>query len=562
MRKLILVFFAVCLLASTAAVPKTRNTPAAPKPVDIDLVVDSAMILADDYVEAVTNKPEMANTRLNAIKRFYTPYASNKVVSDSICNSIYNFYVDNIERDKVDRANAFKECFLALADKDNSNLGPLYATELVLARENYDTTAIKDIIPVLTDYANLLDVDYDSELAEAQDFIDRLRRREPIEEAIAGVWVMEDICRDDVKGDLYNSLKILQIRNTAHPVYDKGYGVTWYSQDSITKATKGEKRTLDVIKSKGYVSDYNWFSDHSYYPIEAWELEGFNMKPLPQDYVAKTSVKKYGKTYYQAGDRYSRVTQADNQAYAMYVLWGDERLKRNDAETTALLRQGVQHIRSSIAGELSRSRYSTSTTIVGNMAADITAGLINGIIDILSVSKEKFWCIELILYMVNRNTLIGDIYTESIEVRSDNLTPKVERQNFRKTFYRWEPEDDVCFLAPIDMSGTKNMSGAKLNAKIYTIGGPIILHNLTKEDDKAVDRATNEYKNEYKNKLKDTERELKEDISKYPKNSEEYKAAKNIYKQFKKGSAPHVFMVFNQMQLDKLKAKAEQMPSL
>ena len=142
----------LCSFALIASTPKRTSNPA-PGPFNFELVMDSATILADDYAEAMANKPEMVKSRMNALKRFYAPYSANKTVADSICNVIFNMYVDNIERDNIDRANAFKECFTEIADKDNEHYGPLYATELFLAQETSDTARIKELLPLLSDYA-------------------------------------------------------------------------------------------------------------------------------------------------------------------------------------------------------------------------------------------------------------------------------------------------------------------------------------------------------------------------------------------------------------------------
>ncbi len=158
---------------------------------DINAVVDSALIMADDYATALSQNPQMAPTRLNALRNFGN--AKPAEVRDSICSRLYDFFVSYTEENKADHAKAFRECFMALAGADNPNLGPLYATELAMARGNTDTTTIKKYIPLLEEYATRLGYDYDDELDHARSYLHNIRTRRPIREAIAGVWVSEDV---------------------------------------------------------------------------------------------------------------------------------------------------------------------------------------------------------------------------------------------------------------------------------------------------------------------------------------------------------------------------------
>ena len=111
----------LCSFALIASTPKRTSNPA-PGPFNFELVMDSATILADDYAEAMANKPEMVKSRMNALKRFYAPYSANKTVADSICNVIFNMYVDNIERDTSTVQMPSKNVSLKLPTKTMSTM--------------------------------------------------------------------------------------------------------------------------------------------------------------------------------------------------------------------------------------------------------------------------------------------------------------------------------------------------------------------------------------------------------------------------------------------------------
>ncbi|MDE6296213.1 MAG: hypothetical protein K2L89_00045, partial [Muribaculaceae bacterium] len=202
MRNLIFTVFSLSLLASGAAVPLKKNV-SVQKNIDIDLVVDSALILADNYADAVATKPEMRKSRLNAMKRFYASHSTDKPIADTICNTIYNVYVDNIERGNNERADAFKECFLAIADKDNENLGSLYATELAIAQEKSDTTLINRFLPLLSDYTSRNRLDYEDEINSASNYLKTVRIRKPIEDELIGVWVSDDMLKYPMLATIY-----------------------------------------------------------------------------------------------------------------------------------------------------------------------------------------------------------------------------------------------------------------------------------------------------------------------------------------------------------------------
>ena len=127
-------------------------------------MVDSALIMTDDYATALTSKPEFAQTRLNILKNYYSSLPIDEA-RDSVRSRIYDFFVNYIENEKPQQAEAFLQCFTAIAPDTDHRLGPLYANELFLARERFDTIAVKNYINKLETYANRMNYDYDEDLS-------------------------------------------------------------------------------------------------------------------------------------------------------------------------------------------------------------------------------------------------------------------------------------------------------------------------------------------------------------------------------------------------------------
>lgn len=68
------------------------------KPIDIEAVQDSVLVMADEYAEALASKPEMAPTRMNLLKKFYKRQL--REAQDSIRSSIFNVFTICTEQSK------------------------------------------------------------------------------------------------------------------------------------------------------------------------------------------------------------------------------------------------------------------------------------------------------------------------------------------------------------------------------------------------------------------------------------------------------------------------------
>ncbi len=418
--------------ARGAAVPKRKTVPK-PKPVDIGLVVDSAMILADNYAEAVVNKPEMVKSRMNAIKRFYAPYSTQKPVADSICSSIYNVYVDNIERENVVRANAFKDCFLAIADKDNENLGPLYATELVFAQEQSDTAGVHRVLPLLADYADRNGFDYSSEIETAKQFVVDFEKRKPINEDIVGVWVGESICHD--------------------VSYTPSFGEMF-----VTDLDENNQAHNDLLRATHVLM----ITDNEVVPIFGESLVRYCEFPLvnyevPQDSESLDNFRKKKSFYFDqckpSGllkedyfEGHPQFKEYDEKSRSAYFLWANDELHGFNPEYYATLRQSMQNTHASAMGELSRSHVKSGTKVKGQLISGVMYTIGNSILDRLAVSTARSWVREMTLSLTGPTAMQIWIHLQ-FNVAKSNSNRVSQKDSANSTLYlKWEPEDNVFFL--------------------------------------------------------------------------------------------------------------------
>lgn len=553
MRKFLPLMLFICSIGLIAATPK-RKGASAPKPVDIDLVVDSATILADDYAEAVADKPEMIKSRMNALKRFYATYSTNKMVADSICNVIFKMYVDNLGRDNEARAHALKECFIEIADKDNENFGPLYVTELTIAQERLDTTAVANYINLLNDYSQRLGYDYDGVLTDASNYLHNIRTRRAIRDVLPGVWVSEDIANNAVCSGLkdgnyfgndnnLSSTMILQIRDINHPIYDKNRTITIFPPSDcglnvVKYRTPGER----AIGTDTYVGI-----------IDAWELPAHNMGSPDSAYITSCKSEFVQHIYYNNRQNHAKQIILNDSVYSAYIFWGNECLKRNKAEIGALLRTSGQVIQATTAGHFYRSKYSTADRIGANLMAGITSAGMNALADALMVSKDEIWSIEATLHLINPYCIEAELYGINVISKSNSSTPEVKEYNHKTRYYRWEPGDEVAFAGTVINNSSAGPWG---------ISGLYFCHGLTKEEISDFKDKKNKFIKEYQLSFKDEKKRMKEELKGLRKGTEAHEHLKQKIKVFEedwRNSWPYVraWEKWNAESLAKLKAKSD-----
>lgn len=521
-----LLLFVTTAGIADAARPRTKKQTAKPITVNTQAIVDSALIMTDDYATALSRKPEFAQTRLNILKNYYSAITAD-AARDSVRSRIFDFYVNYIESGNNAQAEAFKRCFMAIAPDSDEHLGPLYANELTLARERFDTTAIKSNIDLLEAYATRMNYDYDEDLAAARHWLHSIRTRPHINDILPGVWVSEDIYKDrsidynykdySLKAALYhpaciaNSMAILKIpraKNThGEMVVQKCKGMTINVESS-------DNLFAIVLKSMGIEG----FSSVRTEDLHYFNL-GKNIGTAQPGTINSANLDPHV---------YSKTVKINNDAYGAYIFWGDESLKRPNTEITAMVRQSVQNTQAMIAGELSRSQYSLGEQLAGNFFSELTATTINALIDAFMVSTERLLCVETILQIVNPYELKAKTYLQVILSKSNEAQPHCFNFVFESTYYRWDSANDIAFMGPF------KVNDAKTSALNY--GGILTLSNLPKEQLKAKENEIKDYCKNWKKTYNEEVKALKTSIKAMPKGKEKdfAKQQLNDYKKTRK----------------------------
>lgn len=512
--------------------------------VNLEQIVDSALILADDYATAMAEKPEFARTRLNALKRFYSALFSDSA-RDSVLSCIYNYYVDYVEGERQQQADAFKNCFLSLAPNTDERLGPLYANELVLARERFDTVTVSSDISRLEAYATRMNYDYDEELDAARRFLHSMRTRKPVRDVLPGVWVSEDIWKErtidydykdfSFKAVLFhpaciaNSLAIIKIPRASN-----------VNGEFVAEKCKG--LTINVNWGEIAAIGYKMAGIDGFIPVRQEDLKYYHIGQEAEENPVG-SINTANLNYHA----YSREVKIDDDAYGAYIFWGDEKLKRPNAEISALIRQNVQNNQAIIAGHLSRSQFSTADRMAGNLLTGMAAEVINGFMDCFMVSTDRLFRVETTLQIINPNELRARTYLQVVLSKSNEPEPHVFNFSYESTYYRWDTSDDVAFMGAFKLK--------KAEVSDQNLGGVLTLTKLSKEQSKAKKLEISNYCKNWKKAYKEKAKAMKVSVKALPKGAEKDLAKKNL-KNYGK-TCRQCWEEYNEQSYLKLKAKAD-----
>lgn len=434
------------------ASPQRSRVKAVPK-VDIEAVTDSALILADNYADALSQKPEFARTRLNALRKFYERQPA--VAQDSVRERLYDFMSGYMEDEREKRFNAFMDCFMAIAPENDLRLGPLYAMQLTQARERFDTIATKKFLPLLDEYARRMDFDYDEDLRKAEKFLDFMRTKPPINESLVGVWVGENICRrlDDkyiqhpykegyvgIGGDM-DDVRALATMHNIMVIYPNGIyplGTTVPFCDLHRIGYEVPSEVIDRIKKDenrmGYrLSEVIGGLKKEKYKSFLNQIHGCFMFPGSKEKV-EASIR-------------SRFTEYHEDYRSVYAFWSSEYIDSFDPVFIGNARQRLQANAAKAAGNLARKKVSTSKKLWGGAMVNGLNRMGNTILDQLAVSTAIFWAKEMTIFQENPCKLTADLYVEVNRSKSNSgAIRKFDKEFEGMGYYLWEPSDDVFFI--------------------------------------------------------------------------------------------------------------------
>lgn len=399
----LLIFFLILFLGITDASPspvakRQRQTATEVKTAveSLKAAVDSVDWLRERYCDMLAYDRSRADKTISDLQRNFKklPYS----VQDSMLASHYDAIVKLFEQERNARAYAFADCYYALADKDDVNLGNLYLNDIVLAIEQEDTVKLRQRMTQLKEYGNRNNYDFSEDLADAE--------------------INMDLCRRRIK-----------FKET--PV-DRFAGRELWVLDFDYKILEKEEQLLQYfLYIPGFV-----------------QLERYGNNARIQRYSLDGKFKKKGDMYImEKSQPEAYAHDTDHKSKTFYCVWGYERTRSANPRLLAGGRQLVQNTHADVAGELSRKKYSYGQRLAGNAAATLVDAGLNALFDWLSVTTEFYYRCELSLTLTKPDVLEGVISIETTKVKSNDLDhPETHSATIPLKYLRSYPEYGYCFM--------------------------------------------------------------------------------------------------------------------
>lgn len=363
--------------------------------INLKVEVDSVKWLRERYCDMLKYDLSRAGQTIDHLQRKFAVLPKN--VQDTLLASHYKSIVTLFEQERNDRAYAFADCYYALCEKDDPNLGTLYLNDIVLAIENSDTVKLRLRMNQLSEYAERNNLDYDSDLADAEANMNLLRHRIKFKETPIYQLTGADLWMVDM---------------TEYAENDSEWWVQWYS----------------------YIPHFV-------------QLSTTNITRFPEYAVQKTD-KKSGRVFIKGSYMlHGYGDQFDKESKTFYTIWGHERTKSADPMLLAGARQTVQDSHVLVAGELAKKKYSFGEKLGGNVAATLVDAGLNALFDWLSVTTEYYYRCEMSLTMTQPDLLEGTLAVASTTVKSnDPYNPKTKTTTIPLRYYRMYPQYGYCYM--------------------------------------------------------------------------------------------------------------------
>lgn len=311
-------------------------------------------------------------------------------------SDLYDKIAESYETEQEVLADALKECYYAIADTNDENLGALYYNDIVIASEKYDSYTIEERIKQLEAYASKNNLDYSQELADARDRLSGVFRKYEFDETSFLEYF---------RGDEFWVLDTEMLREI----------------DAQWKIP-----TFLSISSQGYFTGY---------------------------YSAETPKKRNGR-YRMKDNLFKRMrfhvytTERYEEEKTIYMSWGNERNATAQPVLLAGLRQTVQEAHAMVEGELTREKYSLGEKIGYNALANLVDASANALFDQLSVAKAYVFRREMTITLVNPNLIEGIISFANVEVKSNNINnPKIKTHTAYLRYYRCYTDEDLYLIS-------------------------------------------------------------------------------------------------------------------
>lgn len=160
----------------------------------------------------------------------------------------------------------------------------------------------------------------------------------------------------------------------------------------------------------------------------------------------------------------------------LYSLWHSKNIKISDAEFATAMRSIVRNAQASVVGNYARTNeYSFGERFSANIAAELTASLLNGVFDRIFISSESAYILEQNITLLNLNKMHVNLKVQRLKSTSANPND-IKRYNSEQsiTFYRLEPSMEIYFLADMGRvySPTKQAFLSRKERKKLYLGNP------------------------------------------------------------------------------------------
>lgn len=375
-----------------------RSVRVSTEEINIRETVDSIDLLREKYCDVLAYKPSEVDITMNDLQRSFNKLPAN--VRDSLLAAHYEGIVHLFEQERNSRAYALADCYYGLAPSDDQNLGPLYLNDIVLAIEQDDSIKLRRRINQLKDYAALNNLNYDTDLAEAEDNMRLLRHRVKFRQTPVSEFAGDDLWVIDARlADSDNEFQ--------KPIPSD---FILYVPNFVSIARRGRLAAVFVWQGDAPKKNENLY------------------------YLKQMEPMSYGH-------------QCDTITKTMYCIWGHEHTRSANPQLIGMGRQLVQETHATVSGELARRKYSFGAKLAGEAAATIVDAGLNALFDMLSVTTEHFFRCELSLTLVAPSILEGVIAVETTEVKSNQLDrPKTKRATIPVRYLRMQPKFNYCFM--------------------------------------------------------------------------------------------------------------------
>lgn len=395
----------MCLSYDAGAAPQRqksgRRGRAVTEKLNIRNVVDSVDWLRERYCDMLAYAPTRTANTMKDLQRNFSKLPANE--RDSLLAAHYSGIVRLFQEERSARAYAFADCYYGLAPSDDPNLGPLYLNDIVLSIEQDDSIKLRQRITQLRDYAQLNNLDYDTDLAEAEDNMRLLRHRVKFRQTPVSEFAGDDLWMLDSR--------LVGSDDEFHQPIPSDFIA--YVPVFVSLATRdGGKAAVLAMKIDS--------------PKKSKNKTGYRMKQL---------------------EPYSYGHECDTITKTMYCVWGHERTRSANPRLIGMGRQLVQETHATVSGELAKKKYSYGKKLMGEVITTIVDAGLNALFDWMSVTTEYFYRCELSLTLVKPSVLEGVLAVEATEVKSNQLDrPKTKRATIPVRYLRMLPKYDYCFM--------------------------------------------------------------------------------------------------------------------